>query len=143
MIVIPQSDRENIIADLMPDLTPLLDIIFMLIVFLILTANPVPYGIEINLPEDNENIAQVIDEPKNITITILAVQNSWKINEQSYDNEIVFKKELLSRHKSNPEIDIIIVGEKNVTMQKFLNLVGFLKKHNIDAVDIVMEKRDN
>jgi len=141
MIIIPDSDREKIIADFMPDLTPLLDVVFMLIIFLILTANPVPYGMEIDLPEDNENISQVIEEPKNISITILAAQNSWKINDKSYNNEKTFKAELLAKHKLDPEISMIIVGEKSVTMQKFLNLIGFLKKHNIDAVDIVMESK--
>ncbi len=140
MIVIPENDREKIIADFMPDLTPLLDVVFMLIVFLILTANPVPYSMEIDLPDDNENISKAIDEPNNITITILATNNKWKINDEIYIHEDNFKKELLIKYKSNPEMGVIIAGEKSVTMQKFLDLIGFLKKHNINAVDIVVEK---
>ena len=39
MIEIPASQRGNIVTDLMPDLTPLLDVMFMLIVFFIFMVN--------------------------------------------------------------------------------------------------------
>ena len=48
MIEIPAQKRGGIIHDLMPDLTPLLDVMFMLIVFFILTANAVPYALDVN-----------------------------------------------------------------------------------------------
>jgi len=63
MIEIPADKRGNIVSDLMPDLTPLLDVMFMLIVFFLLTANAVPYTLDVNLPEDKEKVAQAVEDP--------------------------------------------------------------------------------
>ena len=70
MIEIPAQKRGGIIHDLMPDLTPLLDVMFMLIVFFILTANAVPYALDVNLPEDAEEVTQAVTDSDILTISL-------------------------------------------------------------------------
>jgi len=69
MIEIPASKRGNIVSDLMPDLTPLLDVMFMLIVFFLLTANAVPYALDVNLPQDDEAVTQAVEDPDMLSVT--------------------------------------------------------------------------
>lgn len=138
MIEIPQSKRESIIADLMPDFTPLIDVMFMLIVFFILTANSVPYALDVSLPNDTEEITQPVEDPDMISITLLTKEKGWKINDIMFESEDDFKAALKKKTQNNKKV--IIIGDKAVSMQKLLNVMAFLRKHNIEAADIMMDK---
>jgi len=139
MIEIPASKRGNIVSDLMPDLTPLLDVMFMLIVFFLLTANAVPYALDVNLPEDNDSVAQAVEDPNMLSVTLLPDALGWKINDTSYTEENKFKDALKEKSQDNKKI--IIMGDKDVSMGKLLQLMAFLRKHNIETADIVMEQK--
>ncbi len=138
MIEIPQSKRESIIADLMPDFTPLIDVMFMLIVFFILTANSVPYALDVSLPNDTEEITQPVEDPDMVSITLLTKEKGWKINDIMFESEDDFKAALKEKTQNNKKV--IIIGDKAVSMQKLLNVMAFLRKHNIEAADIMMDK---
>ena len=139
MIQIPASKRGHIVTDLMPDLTPLLDVMFMLIVFFILTANAVPYALDVNLPEDAEEVTQLVEDPNILSITLLPGKNGWKINDISYQAEQAFKESLIAQAQNNQKV--IIIGDKDVSMQKLLTVMALLRKHNIETADIVMERK--
>jgi biopolymer transport protein ExbD len=139
MIEIPASKRGNIITDLMPDLTPLLDVMFMLIVFFILTANAVPYALDVKLPEDTQAITQAVEDPDLLSVTLLPGESGWKINDMSYQSEETFNEALKAKAQDNKQV--IIIGDKDVSMQKFLSVMTLLRKHNIETADIVMEKK--
>lgn len=138
MIEIPDSQRGNIITDLMPDLTPLLDVMFMLIIFFILTANAVPYSLDVNLPEDAEEVTQAIEDPTMLSVTLLPNDDGWKINDVLYQEEEKFKDALKALTLEKKQV--IIVGDKDVSMEKLLTVMAFLRKHNIEAADIMMDR---
>jgi len=138
MIEVADNNRRHIVTDLMPDLTPLLDVMFMLIVFFILTANAVPYALDINLPEDTEAVTQVVNDPDMLSITLLP-DEQWKINDQVYTSEQNFKAEL--KRKIQDSKQVIIIGDKEASMQKLLSVMAVLRKYDIEAADIVMEQR--
>ncbi len=139
MIEIPISKRGNIAADLMPDLTPLLDVMFMLMVFFMLTANSVPYALDVDLPEDSEQVTQAVEDPHKLSVTLLPGDGGWKVNDRVYQSEQQFKDALLKQAQDNKEA--IIIGDKGVSMQKLLNVMVFLRKQNIEAADIVMKTK--
>lgn len=139
MIEIPAQKREGIIHDLMPDLTPLLDVMFMLIVFFILTANAVPYAMDVNLPEDAEEVTQAVIDNEFLNISLLPQKQGWKINDTHYKVETQFKQDLKEQIEGNKKV--IITGDKDVSMQKLLSLMTFLRKNNIETADIVMERK--
>lgn len=138
MIETPQSKRESILSDLMPDFTPLIDVMFMLIVFFILTANAVPYALDVNLPEDSENITQAVEDPEMLSITLLAENGGWKINEDVFNNKDQFQTALEIVTQDTKKV--IIIGDKDVPMQKLLDVMVFLRKHNIETTDIMMDQ---
>ncbi len=138
MIEIPAEKRGQIVSDLMPDLTPLLDVMFMLIVFFLLTANAVPYALDVTLPEDKDEMVQAVEDPNMLSITLLPKKDEWKIDDKLYQDEQSFKNALELQIKDKKEV--IIIGDKDVSMQKLLTIMSFLRKYNIEAADIVMEK---
>jgi len=139
MIRINNNNRKNIIGDLLPDLTPLLDVVFMLIIFLILSINTTSFSLEVNLPEDKDNISKVISDKDQIEIHLLP-SNMWQINEKKFDDERKFRNYLLNFYQKNKNRKIIIIVDKNSKAQKLISILTFLKKENIQMADILVEK---
>jgi biopolymer transport protein ExbD len=131
MININNNNRKNIIDDFLPDLTPLLDVVFMLIIFLILTINTISFSLEVNLPEDEYNYLEIH----------LLKSNSWQINQKKFSNEKKFKNYLLNYHKKHPDQKIILITDKGSKVGKLISILTFLKKQNIQMADILVEKK--
>lgn len=140
MININNNNRKNIIGDFLPDLTPLLDVVFMLIVFLILTINTTFFSLEVNLPDDNDDSSKAISDNNHLEIHLLK-SNFWKINEEKFSNEAKFKDYLLSYHQKHPKQKIIIITDKSSEVGKLISILTFLKKQNIQMADILVEKQ--
>ena len=140
MIKLPNSDRDGILGDLMPDLTPLLDVMFMLIVFLILTANAVPFAVDVELPDDKNSVSSAVDEQRLIRLTLLPDEQGWKLDDNTFNNEEAMQAALVKTYQADKQKRVIIMGEKSVSMQKLLNVITFLRTQNIQAADIVVNR---
>lgn len=133
------SERDGIISDLLPDLTPLLDVMFMLIIFLVLTTNAMQQVFDISLPEDKEDVLEVLSENDTIKITIFAEGQQWAINEQKFDDFSAFKPELLNAYKNSKKKHVIVFGDKSATIDRLMELLTFMRSKGIEAADIVMK----
>lgn len=133
------KQRDNIISDLLPDLTPLLDIMFMLIVFLILTTNPVQEAFEVNLPKNQEDVLKNISEKDVIKVTIFAEQRKWAVNEQKFADFTIFKQNLLDNYQNSESKHVVIFSDQEVTVDRLLKLLTFMSAEGVEVADIVME----
>lgn len=139
MIKVKQSERAEIFNDFIPDLTPLLDVLFILIFFLILTTNTLPYKIDLELPQDKEDVAEVSNQPNNLIIKILAENKGWFIAEQKFLDFANFKNNLISNYQKNQQ-QVVIMSEPQVAVEQFIDLLLFLQKNNIQTADILVQK---
>lgn len=140
MINIDQdSQREGIISDLVPDLTPLLDVMFMLIVFLVLTTNTMQQVFDVSLPEDKDDTLEVLTEDDTIKITIFSEENAWAIDEQKFEDFEQFKKVLIQSYNKTSEKKVVVYGDKAATIDRLMSLLTFLRSKGIETADIVME----
>ncbi|MCH2037894.1 MAG: biopolymer transporter ExbD, partial [Rickettsiales bacterium] len=118
------NDREEMISDLVPDLTPLLDVMFMLIVFLVLTSNTMQQVFDVALPEDTEDVLEFLEEHKTIKVTIFALNadtnDAWAVDDQKFNNYDAFKQSLLDAHNMSPDKKIIIYGDKSVALERLM-----------------------
>ncbi|MDA0781502.1 MAG: biopolymer transporter ExbD [Rickettsiales bacterium] len=133
------SERKGIMSDLIPDLTPLLDVMFMLIIFLVLTTNTMQQVFDVTLPEDKEDALKVLTEEDTIKITIFAEEKMWAINEQKFEDFELFKKSLIDAYGNSPEKKVVVYGDKNATIDRLMSLLTFLRSKGIQTADIVME----
>jgi len=140
VITLPDSERDSIAGDLLPDFTPLLDVMFMLIVFLVLTANAVPFAVDVALPSDADEVSQAVEEDDTILLTLLPEAEGWKIGEVHYQQESAMQAALIAKHQGDKTQRIIIAGEKSVSMQKLLSVITFLRKQNIQTADILVNQ---
>ncbi|HCE3017145.1 TPA: biopolymer transporter ExbD [Vibrio parahaemolyticus] len=135
MIKVPQDNNRN---GLTPDLTPLLDIIFILMVFLMLTAAVKLDSLDVALPStDSQAVAEV--DKQSITVNILKDEPYWAINGQTYIDWENFTLALLEESKSTDK-PIVIGAEKTANIQSLVQLLGFLQENGIQATQLLTEE---
>ncbi len=130
MIKAPQDNNSH---GLTPDLTPLLDIIFIVMVFLMLTAAVKLDSLDVNLPStDSQAVAEV--DKQSITVNILKEEPHWAINGKAYIDWENFTMALLEESKSTDK-PIVIGAEKTADIQSLVKLLGFFtrKRNSSDS----------
>ncbi|WP_273993366.1 ExbD/TolR family protein [Vibrio parahaemolyticus] len=135
MIKVPQDNNRN---GLTPNLTPLLDIIFIVMVFLMLTAAVKLDSLDVALPStDSQAVAEV--DKQSITVNILKDEPYWAINGQTYIDWENFTLALLEESKSTDK-PIVIGAEKTANIQSLVQLLGFLQENGIQATQLLTEE---
>lgn len=138
--MIQLSQSSNRAADIgFPDLTALLDVIFILLVFLLLTANVAPKALTVNLPEKGREQASELNDQVPITITMFAGEERWALDGKEYVNWLVFELSLSEKVRSMDDPQIIIAGDKEVSLERLLQLFSWLQGHNLTAAQVLMQ----
>lgn len=135
-----QSRSDNSVMDIKPDLTALLDIIFIVMVFLLLTANISIKTMTLDIPTTDQT--ELLDSPDSavIAVSLLASEPSWAIEETLYEDWQLFSKALLELKNKYPKRALLIAADKMVSVEKMLRLLAFMQKNQINATNIVMDE---
>jgi len=138
MIQLPANNHRS--SDIgFPDLTALLDVIFILLVFLLLTANVAPKALTVSLPNKGAEQAETLEMEKPITITLFAGEERWALDGQEYVNWLVFELSLGERVRALDDPQIILAGDKDVSLERLLQLFSWLQGHNLSAAQVLMQ----
>ncbi|MDV7103969.1 biopolymer transporter ExbD [Vibrio sp. TH_r3] len=132
-------------ASLNPDLTPLLDLIFIVLVFLLLTTNIPVKTMNVSIPQTSDSEVLSSPDKQSLTINLLPETtehpSSWAINGSPYDSWDTFTMDLIEQMKNNPERMLIIAADKSASVDTMLKLLAFLQKNNITATNIMMDNQ--
>ncbi|MRI33087.1 biopolymer transporter ExbD [Endozoicomonas sp. OPT23] len=134
------SDEETSAAFPAADLTPLLDVVFIVMVFLLFTANVQTLSLPVNLPEASREEASLSQEPKTLTVSILAENQPWALEEQKFNDFESLSKALLLKVKEAPETTVLVAGDKEAPLGRLVELMAFFSKHKITAAQVLMEE---
>ena len=121
-----------------PNLTPLIDIVFLLLIFFMLTSHFVREDtLNIQLPEANSG--QQLDEKKSIEVVINA-EEQWL-----YEGEVVDAdklKQLLRKDLTKLEVKRVrIRGDKVSNLGSAVSLLDLVRESGATSVDIVTQKK--
>ncbi|WP_162045948.1 ExbD/TolR family protein [Vibrio taketomensis] len=125
-----------------PDLTPMLDIIFIVMVFLLLTANVSVKTLNVDIPKTQES--SELSSPNKPVISVgilLDEKDKWALDGEIFSNWNDFTQALLKARAKSPEKPIVIATDKKADVESMLNLLAFMQKHQISATNIVMEEQ--
>lgn len=134
-----RSQRSNEAELLQVDLTPLLDIIFIVMVFLMLSANIKLQSLQVDLPTTDTSATQVVDK-KAVTINLLDSLPHWAIDGQKQKDWPAFQQKLMHIVAEKPDTQWIIAADKTTDVQYMVKLLGFLQQHNIQATQLLIEE---
>ena len=126
-----------------PDLLPLLDILFMLIVFFLLTANSTQQVLELDLPTEGAEAATFTVDDKPIMLHLFSGNERWQIGDQTFDQWVDVEQFLLNTYRQDDTQQLIIVGDRNAPLERMLQVLAFLKSENRSAAQILMKPKTN
>jgi biopolymer transport protein ExbD len=140
MINIIANKRKNLISELAPDLTPLIDVIFILVVFLILNFNAPEYFLKVDLPKDEENISQNIVDKKDIKIYIAKNIVGWKVNDLQIDKAANLRNKINILSKNYSDSKILIYVDQDAQISRLITLLTILEKNNFKQTNIAVKR---
>ncbi len=136
-----QSQSRFIEDEFKPDLTPMIDIIFIVMVFLLLTANVNVQTLNVDIPKTEETSQLSSPDKPVISIGILhSEEQKWALDGKKFNEWKEFTAELLKLRSQFPERPFVIAADKKADVESMLNLFAFMQKHQISATNIVMEE---
>ena len=121
------------------ELTPLIDIIFIVIVFLLLTANPKLLSLAVDIPSSEDLTSKQANSINALTISIFKQSPVWAIGSQRFANWTDFKSALLTTIADNSHV-LSIAAEHDAEVEPLLKLLALLNKEHIPNTQILMEK---
>ena len=117
-----------------PNLTPLIDIVFLLLVFFMLTSHFVRDEVlNIDLPEADSGAA--LDEPQQVEVIINAA-GEYSLNKQIVSLEVL-QELLIVELKNQKEKVVRIRGGENVDLGAAIEVFDAARKAGASGIDIV------
>ena len=132
MIRFSQGSK-NALEDFALDLTPMLDVMFILLLFMILSFGISFDILKVDIPQTTEDIA-VANDKENLILQISA--DSITVSDNSFTDLSELKTYLQGVNSSQ---EIIIATDKGVDFQRFLSVLEILQALGIKTADIVVE----
>ena len=118
------------------NITPLLDLVFVLLVIFIITTPQLMNNLEINLPSPKPP-PPTKEKPK-INRIVVSDQSQITLN-----NQVVTLAELKSKladlQTDNPDIAVVVKGADNVPYQTMVNILDTLQQLNIQKVGMATD----
>ncbi len=123
-----------------PDLTALMDIIFIVMVFLLLSANIQIQTLDVTLPTTEQSQALTPQsEAVVLAISVINDEETWGLQDQQFNDWQQFSEAFLDALARDPSASVIIACDKQTNVGKLLKLVEFMQVNNIQATNIMME----
>lgn len=134
----PAREREFSLTNLAPDLTPLLDIIFIVLVFLLLTANMRIASLPMDLPASKHTAAAMPADPLTLSLSNRG-PDLWGINDRGYSNQREFEQALMAALAAEPARPVALASDRNVPVQRMLDLFALLQKLGVEVAEIALQ----
>ena len=120
-------------------LTPVIDVVFILLIFFMLASNFNKVG-EVNMDLTKESITSSKEDIKIIKLLVRQDETVLSEGKMYEDNEILSMINLAIEDAA--KYAIILTTEDDVTYQRFLNIISYLKKNKLNNVSIGLKKNE-
>lgn len=123
------------------ELTPLIDVIFIVIVFLLLTANVRLLSLPVTVPvtDDVETASKTTQSI--IAITVSNDNAGWYLEKAYFSDWSLFHTHLLVAIKEKPESKITLAADQQADVQRFVKVLTLLQQQQVIDTRIIVEKK--
>ena len=121
------------------DLTPMLDVVFIMLIFFIVTASFIKEkSLDVNVPEQNEQTQKNDSENKNILIQVDG-SNIITIDQRRVDVRAV-RSLIAQKIAENPEAAVVVRMHEQATAEKYVQIRDAAAEAKIANVNLVPYK---
>ena len=120
-------------------LTPVIDVVFILLIFFMLASNFNKVG-EVNMDMTKESTTSNKEDIK--TIKLLVRQDQTVLSEGKVYDDSELLGMLNMAIKDADKYSIVLTSKDDVTYQRFLNLISYLKTNELNNVSIGLKKNE-
>lgn len=118
------------------DLTPMLDVVFIMLIFFIVTASFLKEkSIGVNVPEDNDQPPPPDAESKNILISVSASDEIY-IDQRRVDIRAV-RSLIAQKSAENPDGGVVVRAHEQSTANTYVSIADAARAVNISNVSLV------
>lgn len=126
-------------GDMLPDLTAMLDILFILLVFFILTAGTAFHTLDLTLPATKSQTLPVASKTQ--TILLEVQKGQYLLDKKPIADMATLERTLPDLLAAQPASKLIVAGDKDISVERFLEVLTYLRVSGIDAADILMTNK--
>jgi biopolymer transport protein ExbD len=120
-------------------LTPVIDVVFILLIFFMLASNFNKVG-EVNMDMTKESSSSSEEDIKIIKLLVRQDQTVLSEGKVYDDSELLSMLNIAIKDVS--KYSIILTSKDDVTYQRFLNLISYLKTNELKNVSIGLKKNE-
>ena len=138
MIDLAQSQKQlSTWQFVLPDLTSMLDILFILLVFFMLTIGSVYQSLDLKLP--SSAMEEIPQENLSKKIMLEIGNDRYALDGKLIKEFEQFKKAVIEVIQKKPQHELVIAGDKNISIERLLNVLTYLQSQCIEAANILMQ----
>ena len=128
------SDRHTLHTLTEINVTPLLDLAFVLLIIFIITTPLMENSISLVVPTSGE-ATQTVDRSQVQTISI-DMDNVLKLNDQVVDPALL-ESRLAELHTQKPDLAVVVRPHKELPIQKFIDIMDILQRVQVAKVGVL------
>ncbi len=117
------------------NMTPLIDVMLVLVVILIITAPLLASSIKLDLPKTGA--AKTGDAPQSITVVMDATGQTY-IKDQAVDLDVL-KTQLLATAQANPQTEVLLRADKGVPYGRIVEVMGAAQQAGLSRIGFVAD----
>lgn len=137
----PTDPHEGALRDLAPDMTPMLDIMFILLVFFMLTAGVALQSLDLKLPGSVSEELPALDAPNHVLLQIR--KDDYVLDGAPVASLAALETKVPAALAARPGHELVIAGDKRISIERLLQVLTTLQAQNIEAANILMQKGDD
>ena len=118
------------------NITPLLDLAFVLLVIFIITTPQLSNDLEMNLPSPKKENPP--SPPPKINRIVVDTAGKITLNDQPFELPAL-KQTLIAMHTSDPETTVVVKGAGDVDYQRVIGVLDALQQADITKVGLATE----
>ena len=127
------ANKHHTLSEL--NITPLLDLAFVLLVIFIITTAPAVNDMNISLPSATSR-----PKEKPAKVNYITVDNAGKIFLNTYEmNEEQLLQTLVEFRKQDPDLNVVVRGDSRIQYQKVVSVLDVLVSANVSKVGLATE----
>jgi biopolymer transport protein ExbD len=118
------------------NITPLLDLAFVLLVIFIITTIPPVNDLDLKLPTAAKRLK---DPPRKANYISIQADGSMFLNKEKYSNPVDMLQRLVDMRTDDPDLNVIVRGDSHTKYKEIRAVLDVCQQADVPKVDLATE----